>query len=101
MPNKHPHFVLQFFTYTHLPPHLRAVSEPFCHMAHSIAKDLPDNEERAVCLRKLLEAKDAAVRCAVAEVPAPVTVGPSRPLTAEQTRAILAGFAKKRKGSKK
>jgi hypothetical protein len=54
--------MLQFFTYSHLPPHLAAVSEPFCLLARQIVDTLPSNPERTVALRKLLEAKDAAVR---------------------------------------
>lgn len=62
-------FILQFFTYSHLPLHLQDVSEPFCKLAHIMAQDLPDNPEREVALRKLLEAKDAAVRAVLAEPP--------------------------------
>lgn len=53
---------LQFFSFSHLPAHLREVSEPFGDLALQIAISLPDNPERTVALRKLLEAKDAAVR---------------------------------------
>ena len=61
--------ILQFFAYAHLPAQLAQVSEPFCVMAHNIVQTLPRNAERTVCLRKLLEAKDAAVRAAVARDP--------------------------------
>lgn len=66
--------ILQFFSYEHLPPHLQAVSRPFCDLARLIVAQgempegtpvqfpLPRNPERTVALRKLLEAKDAAVR---------------------------------------
>jgi hypothetical protein len=61
--------ILQFFAYSHLPPHLQEVSRPFCELAKSMtdatnegAMNLPCNLERTVALRKLLEAKDAAVR---------------------------------------
>lgn len=63
-----PDRMLQFFQYAHLPEHLQRVSRPFCDLAHSmVAGDgnsvaLPMNPERTVALRKLLEAKDAAVR---------------------------------------
>ena len=60
-----PEPILQFFAYAHLPEHLRAVSEPFGVMARSIIDTLPRNPERTVALRKLLEAKDAAVRAAL------------------------------------
>lgn len=54
--------ILQFFAFAHLPPHLQAVSRPFSELAEKIVADLPRNPERTVALRKLLEAKDAAVR---------------------------------------
>ncbi len=50
--------MLQFFAYGHLPQHLRMVSQPFHQLAHTIARTLPQNPERTVALRKLLEAKD-------------------------------------------
>jgi hypothetical protein len=54
--------MLQFFAYEHLPTHLQAVSKPFCELAEQIVGTLPSNPERTVALRKLLEAKDCAVR---------------------------------------
>jgi hypothetical protein len=57
--------MLQFFTYDHLPPHLQAVSEPFCQLAEKIVETLPSNPERTVALRKLLEAKDCAARALI------------------------------------
>ena len=54
--------ILQFFAYAHLPAHLQEVSRPFGEMAERIVASLPRNPERTVALRKLLEAKDAAVR---------------------------------------
>lgn len=68
---EHPEHILQFFAYEHLPPHLQAISKPFCEMAHNIVMpdlttSLPRNPERTVALRKLLEAKDAAVRALLA-----------------------------------
>lgn len=72
--------ILQFFKFEHLPPNLQAISKPFCELAHAIVlgdnvpesgfctfgSALPRNPERTVALRKLLEAKDAAVRAALA-----------------------------------
>lgn len=58
-----PDRMLQFFQYSHLPKHLQEASKPFCEMAHRIVQEYPMNPERTVLLRKLLEAKDAAVRC--------------------------------------
>jgi hypothetical protein len=57
--------VLKFFGYAHLPPHLAEVSRPFHDLAHDIAKRA-NGPEATVALRKLLEAKDAAVRDALA-----------------------------------
>ncbi len=54
--------LLQFFEYKHLPEHLQAISRPFGEMAAWISNTLPDNPEKTVALRKLLEAKDCAVR---------------------------------------
>ena len=58
--------VAQFFTYDHLPEPLRQVSEECAHLAASMVEQLPDSPELVVGLRKLLEAKDAFVRTAVA-----------------------------------
>lgn len=71
--------ILQFFAYEHLPPHLQVISKPFGDLARAIVlgdnapetgtvtigPGLPRNPERTVALRKLLEAKDAAVRAAL------------------------------------
>lgn len=55
--------LLQFFEYAHLRPDLQAISRPFHDLAHDLVRTLPRNSERTVALRKLLEAKDSAVRC--------------------------------------
>lgn len=57
--------IMQFFSYSHLPPNLASVSEPFCKLAEHIVATLPRNAERTVALRKLLESKDAAVRASM------------------------------------
>jgi hypothetical protein len=57
--------ILQFFTFAHLKPELAVVSSPFWDLACKIVAMVPRNPERTVALRKLLEAKDAAVRAAV------------------------------------
>ncbi len=54
--------MLQFFSWEHLPPHLQEVSKHFMGMANMIVGTLPRNSERTAALRKLLEAKDCAVR---------------------------------------
>ena len=67
--------ILQFFSYDHLQGPVKEVSKPFCELAHRIVNGdpvngvagLPRNPERSVALRKLLEAKDAAVRAFIAK----------------------------------
>lgn len=54
--------ILRFFHYQHLPGPLRHVSKPFCDLARHVIDTLPRNAERTMALRKLLEAKDCAVR---------------------------------------
>jgi hypothetical protein len=61
--------ILQFFSWTHLPARLQQVSMPFGQLAESIVSTLPRNPERTVALRKLLEAKDAAVRAELFVLP--------------------------------
>jgi len=65
MDNQQEH-IMQFFAYEHLPQHLQTVSKPFGEVAQFIMT-LPRNPERTVALRKTLEAKDAAVRAALAK----------------------------------
>ena len=55
----------RYFAYMHLPAHLQAASQPFAELAALIITSIPRNAERTVALRKLLEAKDAAVRAAM------------------------------------
>jgi hypothetical protein len=59
--------ILQFFKYEHLKPELQEYSKPFGELARQLVEILPRNPERTVALRKLLEAKDAAVRAKVYE----------------------------------
>lgn len=56
--------LLKYFAFAHLPPHLQAISRPFCELAIDMADRL-EGPEATVCLRKLLEAKDCAVRAAL------------------------------------
>ena len=56
------HYLMQFFAYEHLPAHLQEISKPFGDMAHWLMDTVPENSERTTALRKLLEAKDCAVR---------------------------------------
>lgn len=73
--------ILKYFEHDHLPPHLSIISEPFCDLAKAMASpshdfDFPSNlidlpgklkegPELTMALRKLLEAKDCAVRAAL------------------------------------
>lgn len=59
--------ILQFFAYGHLPQRLQDVSRPFGDLAATMVETLPRNPERTAALRKLLEAKDAAVRALIAK----------------------------------
>ncbi len=61
-------WVLQFFTYQHLQPELRDLSKKFADLATELSQVLPANQESSVALRKLLEAKDAAIRAKVVEI---------------------------------
>ena len=53
--------MLKFFKYEHLPEKLQEISKLFAELAIKLA-DENRTPERTVALRKLLEAKDAAVR---------------------------------------
>jgi hypothetical protein len=70
--------ILQFFSHVHLPPHLQAAAKPFGELAEQIVKDIPGNAEREVALRKLLEAKDAAVRAVIATIGQPNAAHPAQ-----------------------
>lgn len=54
--------ILRYFHFAHLPPPLKTTSIKFYELACFMIAVLPMNPEREVALRKLLEAKDAAVR---------------------------------------
>lgn len=57
--------MLKWFQYAHLPPHLQGTSKPFFELADRLCQTVEPGPERTVALRKLLEAKDAAVRAVV------------------------------------
>lgn len=59
------HETLRFFKFEHLAPQLAAVSKPFAELATHIATTLPENDESREAMRKLLEAKDCAVRASL------------------------------------
>lgn len=65
--NQSEEFILQYFEYAHLPKHLQVISAPFGELAKDMVKTLPRNPERSAGLRKLLEAKDCAVRAYLAK----------------------------------
>lgn len=57
--------IIKYFIYSHLSKTLQEVSRPFAELAYTLEKFLPKGPEKSVALRKLLEAKDAAVRAAL------------------------------------
>lgn len=67
--DRHPstQHVMQFFTYSHLPEHLQGVSAECHRLAETLLAELSDGPELTAALRKLLEAKDCAVRAALIE----------------------------------
>jgi hypothetical protein len=65
MPEEQREAIMQYFGYDHLPETLQEISRPFAKLADMVVLCLPRNPERTVALRKLLEAKDAAVRAAL------------------------------------
>jgi len=68
--------ILQYFKCEHLPARLQDISRPFGVLAELIVETLPRNPERSAGLRKLLEAKDCAVRAHLAvEVFQPIGMG--------------------------
>jgi hypothetical protein len=60
-----PEPIMQFFAYQHLPAKLQVISALFHDLAWKIHETTERSPERSVCLRKLLEAKDAGVRAAM------------------------------------
>ena len=63
--------IMKFFTFAHLPAgKLQETSRLFADFAQTIESSLPENAEKSVALRKILEAKDAAVRaCLMMPIP--------------------------------
>jgi len=57
--------ILNYFEYRHLPEKLQTISKHFYMIALTIVSLVPRNAERTVAFRKLLEAKDCAVRAAL------------------------------------
>ena len=63
----HIHYLTQFFEYRHMTPNMQAICKPFAHLVQSIL-ELPDNPERTHALRKILEARDCAMRASIFKV---------------------------------
>ena len=61
------HYLMQFFTYGHLRKDLQPISATFHTLAATLDETLPENPEKTTALRKLLEAKDCAVRARLFE----------------------------------
>lgn len=57
--------ILRWFEYEHLPPYLQDTSKLFEPLANALASTIQPGAERTIALRKLLEAKDAAVRATI------------------------------------
>lgn len=57
--------VLQYFEFSHLPPHLQHISRMCAELAHTMAEELPSVPQLTIGLHKLLEAKDAFVRASL------------------------------------
>ena len=62
--------LMRFFEYDHLPEHLQLISKPFGELAQklcdlAVANHMAADAELTTALRKLLEAKDCAVRAAL------------------------------------
>lgn len=58
-------YLMQYFRFDHLPTGLQEISRPFAELARTLVTLLPNNPERTTALRKLLEAKDCAVRAKI------------------------------------
>lgn len=67
-----PSTTIKYFAFAHLPPKLQAVSKPIGELAEKLETLLPDGPEKSAGMRKLLEAKDCFVRCAL-DMPEPAT----------------------------
>jgi len=57
--------IMKYFSFDHLPKKLQDVSQPFAKLALVVSELEGCPAEKTVALRKLLEAKDAAVRSLV------------------------------------
>lgn len=61
-------YVIQHFAYKNLRIELPEVSEPFVALARAMDELLDEGPEKTICLRKLLEACDNAMRARMLDV---------------------------------
>jgi hypothetical protein len=54
--------MIKWFEWDHVPDDLKQICESFSRLADIVVQDIEPGPERTVALRKLLEAKDSAVR---------------------------------------
>jgi hypothetical protein len=66
------HDMMQHLRYDIHPPELRPYVEPFYIFASQMMRLLPPGTEKTACIRKLLEAKDSAIRAVATIPPCPV-----------------------------
>ena len=69
------HPLMQYFTYAHLPAHLQEISQPLAELVTAMLLKLPMNIETEAFVRKMLEAKDCAVRAKLYKGEAEQTTG--------------------------
>lgn len=67
-PTTNPLPIMRHFQFAHLKGELADVSSRFAELAKYVHDELPRDPETTVALRKLLEAKDAAVRCKASQL---------------------------------
>lgn len=84
-----PSTTIKYFAFAHLPPKLQAVSKPLGELAEKLETLLPDGPEKSAGMRKLLEAKDCFVRCAL-DMPEQVasTVPPHQQRVLDEKREL-------------
>jgi len=86
--------MLKWFKYEHLPEKLQATSKIFADAARQVMETLNPGTERTVALRKLLEAKDAAVRARIETDEKPPGIQVEMTRTSEATATITIHGAK-------
>lgn len=60
--------IMQFFHRTgYLPEYIQTIAKPFADLAEQVHASINPGRERSVCLRKLLEAQEAAMRAKAAD----------------------------------